>query len=29
MIAKLYKEAGRLMKVLIANTEHMAQVSLH
>ncbi len=28
-MAKLYKEAGRLMKVLSANTEHTAQVSLH
>ncbi len=28
MIAKLYK-AGRLVKVLSANTEHTAQVSLH
>lgn len=27
-MAKLFKEAGRLMKVLSANTEHLSQVSL-
>lgn len=27
-MAKLFKEAGRLLKVLSANTEHVSQVNL-